>query len=111
MSAEIFHRADPFQLLPGAVAADSQTSCHCMPETHFSERPASRTLQQDRVVSRVPRLLLCTTSLQFTDASFAKLTGIVNLPLHPSREGNFSSVLENIIRRMDINGTSAPNIC
>ncbi|KAF8553761.1 hypothetical protein OG21DRAFT_1197024 [Imleria badia] len=50
-----------------------------------------------------------TTSLRLTDASFAKLTRVGNLPLYPTPGGNLSSVLEEVNRRMDVNGTNAPN--
>ncbi|KAF8548558.1 hypothetical protein OG21DRAFT_1422872 [Imleria badia] len=51
-----------------------------------------------------------TTSLRLTDASFAKLTRVGNLPLFPTLGGNLSSFLEEINRRMDVNGTNASNL-
>ena len=53
---------------------------------------------------------MVTPSLHLSDVSFAKLTRVGNLPLYPTPGGNLSSVLEEINRRMDVNGTNAPNL-
>ena len=50
-----------------------------------------------------------TAPLRVTNVSFAKLTRVGNLPLYLTPGGNLSLVLEEMIRQMDVRGTSAPN--